>query len=128
MQEHRIRARNRHFLRRINMKNLVKIPAVAAVILTLATAGVSSARAGGWPIAAGVVGGFAAGTIVARAVAPPYYVCPPRVYVAPYCAPVRVLAAPVPACYVPAPLVYPAYYPPVRVVVVAGRPHYFRRW
>ena len=51
------------------MKRPVKVPAVAAVILTLAMAGVSSARAGGWPVAAGVVGGFAAETIVRRAVA-----------------------------------------------------------
>ena len=114
------------------MKRLVKVPAVAAVMLTLATAGASSARAGGWPVAAGVVGGFAVGTMVGRAVAncppPAGYVYPRRIYVAPWCAPATVIVAPAPVCCVPAPVVYPLYYPPVRLGVFAARPHYLRRW
>ena len=86
------------------MKRPVKVPAVAAVILTLAMAGVSSACAGGWPVAAGGVGGFASGTIVGRAVAdypppPAYYVYPQRVYVAPLCAPAPVIVPLAPVCY-----------------------------
>jgi len=103
------------------MKKLIKILAVAAVILSLATTGVSSARAGGWPVAAGVVGGFAVGTMVGRAVAycppPAYCVYSPRVYVAPWCAPAPVIVATAPVCCVPAPVVYPCYYPPVRLGV-----------
>jgi hypothetical protein len=133
MRKHRIRERKKLFIRRINMKRLVKVPAVAAVILTLAMAGVSSARAGGWPVAAGVVGRFAAGTIVRRAVAnypppPAYYVYPQRVYVAPLCAPAPVIVQPAPVCYATAPVVYPFYDPPIRLGVFTGRPHYFRRW
>ena len=67
-------------MQRINMKKLMKVPAVAAVVLTLATAGVSNARAGGWPVAAGVVGGFAVGAMVGRTVA---YCPPPACYVYP---------------------------------------------
>jgi hypothetical protein len=115
------------------MKRLVKVPAVAAVILTLAMVDISSARAGGWTVAAGVVGGFAAGTIVGRAVAnypPPsaYYVYPQRVYVAPLCAPASGIVQPAPDCYATAPVVYPFYDPPIRLGGFTGRPHYFRRW
>jgi len=115
------------------MKKLMKVPAVAAAILTLATAGVSSARAGGWPVAAGVVGGFAVGTVVGRAVAycpppPACYVYPPRVYLAPYCAPAPLIVSPAPVCYVPAPVVYPCYHPPGRLGEFAARRHYLRRW
>lgn len=114
------------------MKKLVKITAVAAVILTLAAAGVSGARAGGWPIAAGVVGGFAAGTIVAASVAhypppPAYYVCPPSVYAAPVYVPAPAIVSPAPVFYAPAPVVYPFYYPAVRLGMFAGRPYYIRR-
>jgi hypothetical protein len=132
MRRHRIRENKKRSIQRISMKKLIKIPAVAAVILSLATTGVSSARAGGWPVAAGAVGGFAVGTMVGRAVAycppPAYYVYPPRVYVAPWCAPAPVIVAPAPVCCVPAPLVYPYYYPPVRLGYFAARPHYLRRW
>ena len=132
MRKHQIRERNQHFRRRINMRDLRKIPAVAMVIFTLATVGVSSARAGGWPVAAGVVGGLAAGTIVGRAVAncppPTYYVYPQRVYVAPVCAPAPVLRPPVPVCYAPVPVVYPFCNPPVRLGVFARHPYCFRRW
>ena len=132
MRKHRIRERKKLFIRRINMKRLVKVPAVAAVILTLATAGVSSARAGGWTVVAGVVGGFAAGTTVCRAVAnypppPAYYVYPQRVYVAPLYAPAPVIVPLAPVCYATAPVVYPFYDPPIRLGVCTGRPHYFRR-
>jgi len=114
------------------MKDLRKIPAVAVVIFTLATVGVSSARAGGWPVAAGVVGGLAAGTIVGRAVAncppPTYYVYPQRVYVASLCAPAPVIVPLAPVCYATVPVVYPFYDPPIRLGGFTGRPHYFRRW
>ena len=115
------------------MKRLVKVPAVAAVILTLAMAGVSSAHAGGWPVAAGGVGGFASGTIVGRAVAdypppPAYYVYPQRVYVAPFCASAPVIVQPAPDCYAAASVVYPFNDPPIRLGGFTGRPHYFRRW
>ena len=107
------------------MKRPVKVPAVAAVILTLAMAGVSSARAGGWPVAAGVVGGFAAETIVGRAVAnypppPAYYVYPQRVYVAPLCARAPVIVPLVPVCYATAPVVYPFYDPPIQLGGIYG--------
>jgi hypothetical protein len=133
MTKHRIRERKKLFIRRINMKRLVKVPAVAAVILTLATAGVSSARAGGWTVVAGVVGGFAAGTTVCRAVAncpppPAYYVYPHRAYVAPLCVPAFVIVQLAPDCYATAPVVYPFYDPPIQLGVFTGRPHYFRQW
>ena len=107
------------------MKRLVKVPAVAAVILTLATAGVSSARAGGWTVVAGVVGGFAAGTTVCRAVAnypppPAYYVYPQRVYVAPLYAPAPVIVPLAPVCYATAPVVYPFYDPPIQLGGIYG--------
>ena len=82
---------------------------------------------------AGVVGGFAAETIVGRAVAkypPPlaYYIYPQMVYVAPLCAPAPVIVPLAPVCYATAPVVYPFYDPPSRLGVFTGRPHYFRRW
>jgi hypothetical protein len=96
-------------------------------------AGVSSACAGGWPVAAGGVGGFATGTIVGRAVAnypppPAYYVYPHRAYVAPLCAPAPVIVPLAPVCYATAPVVCPFYDPPIRLGVFTGRPHYFRWW
>jgi hypothetical protein len=123
-----------NFDERTNMKTYAKISAAAAVILALAGAGVSNARAGGWPVAAGVVGGFAAGAIVgttlANPVPPPvYYAYPPPVYAAPVYVPAPVVAPAAPVYYCPAPVVYPGYYPPVRLGVCWGRPHpyYLRR-
>jgi hypothetical protein len=52
--------------------------------LALTNAATSPARAGGGDVAAGLVGGLAAGTIIGAAVAGPrYYAPPPAVYVAP---------------------------------------------
>ena len=63
---------------------------VAAVVVSLPFANVATmpARAGGGDVAAGLIGGLAAGTIVGAAVAGPrYYAPPPPVYMAPasYC-------------------------------------------
>jgi hypothetical protein len=113
------------------MKKLVKYTAVAAVILALGPAGASSAKAGGWPVAAGVAGGFAAGAIVSRAMAswppPAYYGYPPRVYAAPYYPVGPVFAPSRPFCYGPAPVVYPFRYPAVRFGGYPVRRGYFRR-
>ena len=136
--ERRIRRRLTTFAETLNMKNYVKVSAVAAVILALTAAGVSEARAGGWPIAAGVVGGFAAGTIVGAAIAqsappPAYCVYPQPFYAAPVCAPVPWVIQPAPVYYSPVPVVYPCYYSPARLGAYFGRPyfgrpyHYFRR-
>ncbi len=59
------------------MKTITKSILAGAVALALVTVGTSQAQAGGWPIAAGVVGGLAVGTAVGAAVAnssaPAYY-------------------------------------------------------
>jgi len=71
--------------------------AVAALaVITLTTfSGVDTSRAGGGEVAAGLLGGFAAGAIVGSALAPrPYYYGPAPVYVAP---PPPAFVAP--ACY-----------------------------
>jgi hypothetical protein len=112
------------------MKKIVKFTAVAAAVLTLATAGVSSATAGGWPVRVGVVGGFAAGAIVSRTIGCPpsaYYIYPPRIYAAPICAPFPVVAPSARFCYGPTPVIYPFRYPAVRVGFYEGRLGYFRR-
>ena len=80
------------------MKSFVKVSAVAALALAMTTLGAMQARAGGWPVAAGVVGGVAVGTAVgvtlANAAAPAYYGYPGPVYVGPrYCAPGPVVVA-----------------------------------
>jgi len=64
------------------MKGLFLAPALmGSLALTTAT---SPARAGGGDVAAGLVGGLAAGAIIGAAVAGPrYYAPPPPVYVAP---------------------------------------------
>ena len=64
------------------MKGLFLAPALmGSLALTTAT---SPARAGCGDVAAGLVGGLAAGTIIGAAVAGPrYYAPPPPVYVAP---------------------------------------------
>ena len=67
------------------MKKLLLLLAVVA----LANAGVAATpvRAGGGDVAAGLIGGLAAGTIIGAAVTAPRYYGPPPVYVAPapYC-------------------------------------------
>jgi hypothetical protein len=109
-------------LRKVYMKTLTKSLIAGAVALALVTVGTQQAQAGGWPIAAGVVGGLAAGTVigatVASASAPAYYGYPAPVYPAPaygYAAPVY-----------PGPVVAPApaYYPRP-VVVAAPYPYYY---
>jgi len=68
------------------MKTLSVVPAVVAS-LTFCSAATGPARAGGGDVAAGLIGGLAAGTIIGAAVAGPRYYPPPPVYVAPapYC-------------------------------------------
>jgi hypothetical protein len=57
-----------------------------AVTLALTCAVTTPVRAGGGDVAAGLIGGLAAGTIIGAAVAGPRYYPPPPVYVAaPYC-------------------------------------------
>jgi hypothetical protein len=74
-------------------------PLAALAVIAIATlSDVSASRAGGGDVAAGLLGGFAAGAIVGAATAPrPYYYGPPPAYVAP------------PPAYVEPP---PAYAPP----------------
>jgi hypothetical protein len=69
------------------MKRSLFAPAVA-VSLGFSVAATTPVRAGGGDMAAGVIGGLTAGTIIGAAVAGPrYYAPPPPVYVAPapYC-------------------------------------------
>jgi hypothetical protein len=77
-------------------------PVAALAVIALATfSDVSASRAGGGDVAAGLLGGFAAGAIVGGAMAPrPYYYGPAPVYVAPP-PPAYVEPPPayVPACY-----------------------------
>jgi hypothetical protein len=54
-----------------------------AVALTLTSAATRPVHAGGGDVAAGLIGGLAAGTIIGAAVAGPRYYAPPPVYVAP---------------------------------------------
>jgi hypothetical protein len=63
---------------------------VVALLLAFTTAGITPVRAGGRDVAAGVIGGLAAGTIIGAAVAGPRYYAPPPVYVEP---------APLAPCY-----------------------------
>jgi hypothetical protein len=57
---------------------------VVALLLAFTAAGIAPVRAGGGDVAAGVIGGLAAGTIIGAAVAGPRYYPPPQpVYVAP---------------------------------------------
>jgi hypothetical protein len=77
------------------MKNAIAGLVTAFSMSALAAA--TPARAGGGDVAAGLIGGFAAGAIVGSALAPrpaPVYVAPAPVYVAP--APVYVVE---PQCY-----------------------------
>jgi hypothetical protein len=68
-----------------NMTRFLLLP--TAVTLALTCAATTPVRAGGGDVAAGVIGGLAAGTIIGAAVAGPRYYGPPPVYVAPapYC-------------------------------------------
>jgi hypothetical protein len=68
------------------MKRFLLLP--AAVMLAVTSAATVPVQAGGGDVAAGLIGGLAAGTIIGAAVtAPRYYGPPPPVYVgpAPYC-------------------------------------------
>jgi hypothetical protein len=74
-------------------------PLAALAVIAIATlSDVTATRAGGGDVAAGLLGGFAAGAIVGSAMAPrPYYYAPAPVYVAP---PPPAYPAPyTPACY-----------------------------
>ena len=58
--------------------------AAALIALALTSAGTTPVRAGGSDVAAGLLGGLAAGTIIGvAATGPRYYPPPPPVYVAP---------------------------------------------
>jgi hypothetical protein len=116
------------------MKTFMKTSIVAALALAMATFGTSNARAGGWPIAAGVVGGLAVGTAigvtVASANAPVYAypaysypVYPPSPAPALAVQPVQpvVQAVVPPPVYVPQPA--PAYYYSSPVVYAASYPY-----
>ena len=65
----------------------VFLVAVAVASLEFANAAATPVRAGSGDVAAGLLGGLAAGTIVGAAVTAPRYYGPPPVYVAPapYC-------------------------------------------
>ena len=66
-------------------------PVAALAVLAIATfSDVSASRAGGGDVAAGLLGGFAAGAIIGATAPRPYYYGPP------------------PAYYAPAPYAYPA--------------------
>jgi len=115
------------------MKILTKISAIGAIALSLMAFTPAKAHAGGWPIAAGVIGGLAVGTVIGATVAsaaapPPYYAYPPVAYSTPVLAqPAPVYVQPAPVYYYPRPVVYP--YPVIRGY---WRPryhyHYYRRW
>jgi len=64
---------------------------VTVLVASLACAAMTPVRAGGGDVAAGLLGGLAAGTIIGAAVAGPRYYPPP--------APVYVGPAPAPYCY-----------------------------
>jgi hypothetical protein len=79
-----------------NSVKIVSKSAALAVICLATFSGVSTSRAGGGEVAAGLLGGFAAGAIVGSAVAPrPYYYDPVYVAPSPYPPPAYVR----PACY-----------------------------
>ncbi len=68
-----------------------------ALALSLSTAAVSPAHAGDGGVAAGLLGGLAAGTIIGATVAAPRYYAPPPAPV--YVAPAYVAPEPAPYCY-----------------------------
>jgi hypothetical protein len=57
--------------------------ALTAVSLAFTSVAITPAYAGGGDVAAGLIGGLAAGTIIGAAVASPRYYAPPPVYVTP---------------------------------------------
>jgi hypothetical protein len=131
MRKHRIRPK-RNFMRGIIMKKLLKISAVVVVVLAVATVGLVTARAAGWPEPIRRARGFAAGPVVGRAVpgflAPAaYYAYPQTAYVAPFCAPAPVVVQAPPVYCLSAPVLYPMICAPVRLPLIAARPHYVRR-
>jgi hypothetical protein len=63
-------------LERKNMKKII----LAVTLLAVAGSQVPSAKANGWPIAAGVLGGLAVGTAIGAATAPRVYYAPQQVY------------------------------------------------
>ena len=74
-------------------------PVAALAVLAIATfSDMSASQAGGGDVAAGLLGGLAAGAIIGAATAPRYYGPPPAYYAPP---PVYVEPAPAyaPACY-----------------------------
>jgi len=109
------------------MKRFMKTSSAAALVLAMTAFGSMQARAGGWAVAGGVLGGLAAGTVigatVASAAAPAYYAYPAPVYASPaYYAPApapAVVASPPVVAVAPAP---PYYYAP-RVVYTAPYPY-----
>jgi hypothetical protein len=114
------------------MKKLLKILAIVAVVLAVATVGAFTARAAGWPEATRRLRGFAARPVVDRAFvncpAPAAYcVYPQSVYVAPYCTPAPMVVPAPPVYCFPVPVVYPVLCPSVRLPVIAARAHYYRR-
>jgi hypothetical protein len=61
----------REYMQGLYMKTFMKTSVVAALALAMVTFGTPNARAwgGGWPIAAGVFGGLAVGTVIGATVA-----------------------------------------------------------
>jgi len=81
---------------------IISKPAAALAVIAIATVSATDpSRAGGGDVAAGIIGGFAAGAIIGSATAPRPYYGPAPVYVAPpppaYVDPGP--AYPPPACY-----------------------------
>jgi hypothetical protein len=74
-------------MKRLYMKTFVKTTLIGATALAMTTFGVPQARAHGWAVAAGVLGGLTAGTIIGASVAsaatPVYYSYPAPVYYTP---------------------------------------------
>lgn len=66
----------------LKMKTLLVTSAVVASLI-FSSAAITSVRADGGDVAAGLIGGLAAGTIIGVAAAGPHYYPPPPVYVAP---------------------------------------------
>src|SRR5215831_390884 len=83
--EIRATVRARFGSRGYHMKRLLLLPAL--VMLALTGTATTPVRAGGSDVAAGLIGGLAAGTIIGAAATAPRYYGPPPVYVAPapYC-------------------------------------------
>src|SRR5271168_3269652 len=77
---------------------------ILAAVMSLALAGsqVQTAQAGGWPIAAGVIGGLAVGTAIGASVAHPVYYAPAPAYYYPP----TTYYQPAPAVTYQAPVVY----------------------